>query len=515
MADIILGVLYWYLEWALPSLGMFSEAYIVFSSGQIGQFQNAMWPQCYKSYIDCDQEYILHLAGYIQICGIIAGMLFWGTLGDYTGRKLGSQIVISIMLSGCILLTFSPYATTAFGYFAYFNTAQTWYGFGVGGEYPMASSLAAERSESSEILRKRRGEQVILVFSGQGMGNLTNASVILVAMYIFGQTGPKLTSFEGSQKVLALTYGVGAFIVFSTTVYRWLFQKESQVYNKENDAVKGVHGVGYRKQLLSLQWFWSRQLVASGAWIANDFAFYGNKLQQNFFIGLLYPSAIPYIKQQWNVLNSCIALSGYWVAAATVDKTWYGRRTCQTVGFVCMFAFYLTIFLEWDNMNYPGNQPAGMTAFQALYYLSSFFNQFGPNATTWLVAGEIFPTNVRATNHGFAAAMGKVGAIIAALWISYITDSARVFLISAMFGIGGAIGTILFLPDTTNLDIVHIDTLGNYILEGKFHEYTGEAINPKHLSLFEIYVYGWHKNYIASDKIAGDSASSPLTKNEA
>ena len=52
-------------------------------------------------------------------------------------------------------------------------------------------------------------------------------------------------------------------------------------------------------------------------------------------------------------------------------------------------------------------------AFQAIYYLSSFFNQFGPNATTWLVAGEIFPTDIRATSHGFAAAMGKVGAIIA------------------------------------------------------------------------------------------------------
>lgn len=31
---------------------------------------------------------------------------------------------------------------------------------------------------------------------------------------------------------------------------------------------------------------------------------------------------------------------------------------------------------------------AGLHAFQALYMLSSFWNQFGPNCTTWLVAGE-------------------------------------------------------------------------------------------------------------------------------
>ena len=118
--------LWWYLEWALPGLGMFSEAYIVFSSGQIAPFQQAMWPSCYLWYKDCDSEMVKHLAGYIQICGIMAGMLLWGVLGDYTGRKWGSRCVAMIMLSGCILLTFTPWANTAYGYFAYFMTAQTW-----------------------------------------------------------------------------------------------------------------------------------------------------------------------------------------------------------------------------------------------------------------------------------------------------------------------------------------------------------------------------------------------------
>jgi hypothetical protein len=34
--------------------------------------------------------------------------------------------------------------------------------------------------------------------------------------------------------------------------------------------------------------------------------------------------------------------------------------------------------------------------------------QFGPNCTTWLVAAEVFPTDVRATFQGISAAMGKV-----------------------------------------------------------------------------------------------------------
>ena len=41
------------------------------------------------------------------------------------------------------------------------------YGFGVGGEYPMASSSAAELAEVKPELFSLRGRQVVLVFSNQ------------------------------------------------------------------------------------------------------------------------------------------------------------------------------------------------------------------------------------------------------------------------------------------------------------------------------------------------------------
>lgn len=44
-----------------------------------------------------------------------------------------------------------------------------------------------------------------------------------------------------------------------------------------------------------------------------------------------------YKKQQWSVLNSFIALSGYYSAAWLVDKPWYGRVKMQFVGFFAMF----------------------------------------------------------------------------------------------------------------------------------------------------------------------------------
>ena len=46
-----------------------------------------------------------------------------------------------------------------------------------------------------------------------------------------------------------------------------------------------------------------------------------------------------------------------------------------------------------------------------LYYLSSFWGQCGPNATTFLIPAEIVPTEARARSHAVAAAG-------AAAWIS-------------------------------------------------------------------------------------------------
>lgn len=93
----------------------------------------------------------------------------------------------------------------------------------------MAASSAAERAAVSPELRHRRGEQVILVFSNQGMGNMVNASVILICMAIFGQTHAKL-DYEGSKKVLALTYGIGALMCLVMVVYRSLFLGESEMF---------------------------------------------------------------------------------------------------------------------------------------------------------------------------------------------------------------------------------------------------------------------------------------------
>lgn len=126
-------------------------------------------------------------------------------------------------------------------------------------------------------------------------------------------------------------------------------------------------------------------------------------------------------------------------------------------------------------------------AFQAMYFLSSFFNQFGPNAVTFLVAAEVYPTPIRATAHGISAAVGKLGALTAAVLYNYIPDETK-FYVVPWFGLCGVILTVVFLPDTTGLDLKEQERRWQFIRAGREEDYHGVAVHRKHLSLWE----RWH-----------------------
>jgi hypothetical protein len=44
-----------------------------------------------------------------------------------------------------------------------------------------------------------------------------------------------------------------------------------------------------------------------------------------------------------------------------------------------------------------------------LYAMTFFFANWGPNATTFIIPSEVFPSKWRCTAHGFSAACGKAG----------------------------------------------------------------------------------------------------------
>lgn len=150
------------------------------------------------------------------------------------------------------------------------------------------------------------------------------------------------------------------------------------------------------------------------------------------------------------------------------------------IGFLMDFIFFVVPGFHYNY--YSGIK--GIHAFQAMYFLSSFFNQFGPNCVTFLVAAEVYPTPVRATAHGFSAAVGKLGALMATILYNYIDVQTR-FYVVPWFGLAGMILTFVFLPDTTGLDLKEQERRWAYIRAGREHEYHGVAVHSQHLSLWE------------------------------
>jgi nitrate/nitrite transporter NarK len=94
--------------------------------------------------------------------------------------------------------------------------------------------------------------------------------------------------------------------------------------------------------------------------------------------------------------------------------------------------------------------------------LFDFMTNLGPNAQTYLLAGEVFPTEIRGMGAGFAAAFAKIGAVATAflfpiLLASIGTRSLLWGLIVA--SLLGAVVTWRYRIETTgkNLDLIGAD----------------------------------------------------------
>ncbi|CAG8819398.1 28050_t:CDS:2, partial [Racocetra persica] len=96
--------------------------------------------------------------------------------------------------------------------------------------------------------------------------------------------------------------------------------------------------------------------------------------------------------------------------------------------------------------------------FIIFFTIAQFFFNFGPNATTFVVPGEVFPTRYRSTGHGISAAAGKLGAIISQVGFFKLKDIGgepgknafinHLFQIFAVFMLSGLIVTYFCVPET-------------------------------------------------------------------
>ena len=354
----------------------------------------------------------------------------------------------------------------------------------------MENAVSAGKLSTKED-RLHRGRKVTMAFLMQGWGQLVNQALLIILLLIFhAGNGDPPYSAKVTQWTFRISFALPAIGTLWLVYYRTY--KMPNAGRHLAAAKKKANVTGYDIDALRMagSHFGGRLLAAAGTWFCNDVFFYGNKLFQAQFIAVISNNSKSVMTGWiWNLINVIVSLIGYYFASLFIDNKFYGRKMMQQVGFLMCFIMFVIPAFKFDYYT----SPAGIHAFQAMYFLSSFFNQFGPNSVTFLVAGEVFPTPIRASAHGFSACIGKAGALLASVLYNYI-DTQTKFYVVPWFGLAGMLLTWLFMPDTTGLDLKEQERRWEYLRTGRGDEYHGIAIHPAHLSLWER-LMGVGKNY--------------------
>lgn len=476
---------YYIRNMVIPGAGLGLEGYVLFSIGNIKPMFQAVFASCWKTAKKCNATWIAAI-DYMEIVGIIIGQILVGILGDWLGRRWGLIQDATIMFIGLIMLV-CAWGTTLNGWVICYVWSLFFYGIGVGGEYPMTATSGMENAVGSGKVstkedRLHRGRKVTSAFLMQGWGQFFNQVILIIALLCFhhGSGNPPY-----SEVAAQWTYRISFAIPAVGTLWLVYFRTfKMRAAGKQLAAAKKKSKVtGYDTQSLKLtfSYFGPRIIATAGGWYCNDVFFYGNKLFQSEFIGTITNNSKS-LMPGWlyNLINVGVSLCGYYLASFLIDNKLYGRKKMQMLGFLMDFILFVVPGFHYKYYT----SKAHITAFQAMYFLSSFFNQFGPNSVTFLVAAEVYPTPIRATAHGFSAACGKLGALTAAVMYNYITTPQK-FHVVPWFGLAGMALTLLFLPDTTGLDLKEQERRWQYIRAGRESDYHGVAVHPKHLSLYE------------------------------
>ncbi|KAJ5087507.1 hypothetical protein N7456_011123 [Penicillium angulare] len=495
--DPLSPISYYFHNMVLPGAGLGLEGYVLFSIGNIKPLFEKTFPDCWDTATTCNKQWI-NAVDYLEIIGIIFGQILVGIIGDWLGRRWGLIQDATIMFLGLIMLT-AAWGLTMNGWVICYAWSLFFYSVGVGGEYPMTATSGMENAVGSGKIstkedRLHRGRKVTSAFLMQGWGQFFNQALLIILLLIFHHgSGNNPYSPVSTQWTYRISFALPAVGTLWLVYYRAYHMKAASKQLAAAKKKASVTGYDFDSLRLTFKFFGPRLIATAGGWFCNDVFFYGNKLFQSEFIAVISPASDSIMPTWlWSLVNVGVSLCGYYCASFFIDNKLYGRKWMQTFGF--LMCFILFVIPAFHYKYYTSSEH--IKGFQAMYFLSSFFNQFGPNSVTFLVAAEVYPTPIRATAHGLSAAAGKSGALLAAVLYNYIDDQTK-FLVVPWFGLAGVVLTLAFLPDTTGLDLKEQERRWEYIRQGREQEYHGPAVHPKHLSWYERFVLRLCKNYDA------------------
>ncbi|KAJ2782810.1 hypothetical protein GGI15_002785 [Coemansia interrupta] len=385
--------------------------------------------------------------------GCLLGQLVMGRLGDKIGRTTVYAASLMIAIITTVASAFSNSMVKGINVFVVLFIWRVLLGFGIGGDYPLTATIVSEYASVHN-----RGKMISAVFSCQGFGNVLAPIVGIIVTACFKNSIDRDVLYL--DYVWRIIIGIGCIPGVATLYWRLTMEdsKRFQLETAKAAAANADEDV-LRQKLLAKQQFaessdyesrvetppahdmqqpvtapvqirraktfaqyfseWSHLKVLLGtsiAWFALDVAFYGINLNSSIVIDAIgFAGDIHNDKPSKFIIRNCLgniiinllgSVPGYWISVFTIERL--GRKKIQLMGFAMLTILYIVLGFAYRQIldkSVPG--------FIVLFTLAQLFQNFGPNVTTFVIPGEVFPTRFRSTAHGIAAASGKLGAIVA------------------------------------------------------------------------------------------------------
>ncbi len=448
--------------WSLAAAGKFFEGFVVFMGG-------VALPLIVREFhVAPAQKGIVSAA---SLAGILVGAVLLGGLSDYFGRKrmFVAEMIIFVGFLALLIVSssFLALAICLFGL-----------GLALGCDYPTAHMVISENIPSAN-----RGRLVLGAFGFQALGALAGTGIGSLVLIM----SPTLSAWRwmyATAMLPALAITVARFFVVESA--NWLavrgaheaaeksvirlLRREPQ-YPTNIQLARGP--VGSRDPSRagpSFRALFNRRnrratVFASVPWFIQDLGTYGIGIFTPVILATALGGGPDRIRSLSDLIaNDILASKGaalidvlllVGIAFAVMLADRVGRIKLQIFGFIgCAVGLLLASFSA------DASGEAKIALIFAGFMLFDFMTNLGPNAQTYLLAGEVFPTEVRGMGAGFAAAFAKIGAVATAFLfpILLVDIGTRALLYGLIVAsLLGAVVTWRYRIETTG---VNLDEVG-------------------------------------------------------
>jgi len=397
---------------------------------------------------------LVGLIGSALVVGAVLGAALGGIAADRIGRKRAFIADMAILAVGSALCVVAQESS-------FILAGQFLIGVGIGIDFPTSGSYV------SEIMpRLLRSRMTVATIALQSVGMIAAAIIAVVVFWVH----PALTDW----RLLLGTGGLLAAIYLAARLFlpespRWLAEKgqlaeAAEVLSRltnipvslarlEDSAstptVQARVAKPPRFATLFTPHYRTRTLLVTLPWLMMDVATYGVGLFTPVILGAMHFAstdtgsvATVLADAEGSGLVDLFLLIGFVAAMWAIPR--FGRIPMQVAGFAGMALGMLLLMFAAMIGDGP-HIHLGLVV--AGFVLFNFAMNVGPNATTFTLPPVLFPTAIRASASGFAAACAKVGATIGTFVVPQLQAAwglIGVLALMAFVSIGGLVATAAF-----------------------------------------------------------------------